>query len=621
MSEVGREVGFGDQSYFGLVFRRLTQVSRENIARACRSSNRKRNYQSATYESVPASMRVFGRLIFLFALSGIISVQIAGVLPDPRAASTPSTWFTDIAANSSFDYRTNNGFDGRKYFPQPMCGGIAAFDYNNDGKLDLFFTNGAKFPELKKTGVGFRNCLLRNRGDGTFEDVTLKAGLSGDDLGYSFGVAVGDYDNDGNEDLFICNAGRNTLYHNNGDGTFTDVTPGSGLDHKPENLLSVGAAWFDYDNDGRLDLVVSNYTIWSPEADRHCSMGSKPIFCGPPLYKSVPQRLYHNLGHGKFEDVTESSGLGSYLGKGMGISVADFNGDGLMDIFIANDTERNFLFINQGNGTFKEQGLLYGVAYNEQGSTVSGMGSDAQDFDDDGWVDIVYNDLATEIFGVLRNTGGRAFEDLTRQTNLYNLSRPLSGWSIGFIDYDNDGWRDLFSANGDVDDFIAYAKQSNSIFQNVGGKQFVDVSDRMGPDFKRLGYHRGSVFVDLNNDGFMDLVVTALNERPMILMNNALNKNHWETFDLRGTKSNRDAIGARIKLTTDSGRVLFGHVSPSVGFMSSSDRRVHFGLGSESTIKTVEIWWPSGIFQHLDQVPADHIVTVHERAESSIPAP
>lgn len=565
-----------------------------------------------------------GKLLMPLFVGGVAVLALTSALPAPpvNASRASSGWFSDVASRSSFAYRTNNGFEGqRKYFPQPMCGGIAAFDYDNDGRMDLFFTNGAKFPELKKTTGSFRNCLLRNRGDGTFEDVTEKAGLTGDDQGYSFGVAVGDYDNDGNEDLFVCNAGRNTLYHNNGDGTFTDVTAGSGLDHKPENLLSVGAAWFDYDNDGLLDLVVSNYTIWSPQTDRQCFMGSHPIFCGPPVYKSVPARLYHNLGHGKFEDVTEASGLGAFLGKGMGISIADFNGDGWMDVFIANDTERNFLFINQGNGTFKEQALLYGVAYNEQGSTVSGMGSDAQDFDNDGWVDIVYNDLASEIFGIYRNVKGHSFEDATRQTNLYNLSRPLSGWSLGFVDYDNDGWKDLFSANGDVDDFIAYSKQRDSMFQNVDGKTFVDATDRMGADFARLGYQRGSAFVDLNNDGFMDIVVTTLGEKPMILLNNALNKNHWITFDLRGHKSNRDAIGAKIKVTTGSGLALYGHVSPSVGFMSSSDRRVHFGIGSEQTIRDVEIRWPSGIVQHLDHISSDQILKVEEPMEGPAAKP
>ena len=523
-----------------------------------------------------------------------------------------ASWFTDVSKRSDFAYRTNNDFTGRKYFPQPMCGGVAIFDYDNDGKMDIFFTNGAKLPELTKTNPSYYSCLLRNKGDGTFEDVTARAGLSGADLGFSFGVAAGDYDNDGNEDLFICNAGRNTLYHNNGDGTFTDVTKGSGLEHKPANVLSVGAAWFDYDNDGLLDLVVTNYTEWTPATDRRCQMGTKESYCHPTIYKSVAQRLYHNLGNGRFQDVTEVSGLGEVLGKGMGISIADFNGDGWMDIFIANDTERNFLFLNQRNGTFKEQGLLFGVAYNEQGASVSGMGSDAKDFDNDGWVDIVYNDLQSQVFGIFHNQGGHAFDDATRQTNLQQLSRPLSGWSIGFIDYDNDGWKDLYSANGDVDDFIQHAKQHDTMFKNVDGKSFTDVSDQMGKDFGFLGYQRGSAFGDLNNDGFMDIVVTSLGERPRILLNNALNENHWIMFDLRGHRSNRDAIGARIKVVTGSGRALYNHVTTSVGFMSSSDRRVHFGLGPEKSIKSVEIRWPSGIVQSLGPTAIDRIAKIEE---------
>ncbi len=521
-------------------------------------------------------------------------------------------WFTDIASKSQFSYVTNNGYTGRKYFPQPMCGGIAAFDFDNDGWMDLFFTNGATLPELQRTDAKYHNCLLRNKGNGVFEDVTEKAGLSGVGDSYDFGVAAGDYDNDGNEDLFLCSAGRNTLYHNNGDGTFTDVTAGSGLDQKPQNLLSVAAAWFDYDNDGLLDLVVSNYTIWTPQTDIRCVMNSRrDFYCSPTNYISVPTRLYHNLGGGKFKDVTEEAGFGSALSKGMGISIADYNGDGLMDVFVANDTDRNLLFLNQGNGTFKEQALLYGVAYNDSGATVSGMGSDAKDYNNDGWVDIAYNDLATQSFGIFRNEGGTSFEYASRQTHIETLSRAFSGWSMGFVDYDNDGWKDFFSANGDVDDIRENTRQHDTMFRNVGGKTFEDVSDQMGPDFLPLGYHRGSVFVDLNNDGFMDLAVTGLGEKPRILINGGLSQNHWLLLDLRGHTSNRDAIGARIQVTTSSGKTLYNHVTTSVGFMSSSDRRCHFGLGKD-TSATVEIRWPSGIVQKLQSVKADQILKVEE---------
>src|ERR1019366_6296848 len=286
--------------------------------------------------------------------------------------------FTDVASQSKFSYISNNDLSPRKYFLQPMCGGIAILDFDNDGKMDIFFTNGAQLPELKKTGPSFYNCLLRNRGDGTFEDVTAKAGIAGEHLDYSYGVAVGDYDNDGFPDIFIANTGKNALYHNNGNGTFTDVTDRSGLGTKPAKTLSVQAAWFDYDNDGLLDLVVSNYTLWTPEEDRRCTVRGVEAYCHPQMYPPVPHRLYHNLGDGKFEDVTEKSGFGKSPGKGMGIGIADFNNDGWMDVFIANDTERNFLFLNQENGTFKEVGLEFGVAYNEEGATVSAMGADAK---------------------------------------------------------------------------------------------------------------------------------------------------------------------------------------------------------------------------------------------------
>ena len=534
---------------------------------------------------------------------------------DRNSPKAGSFWFTDVASRSQFAYRTNNNFTGRKYFPQPMCGGVAVIDYNNDGLMDLFFTNGAKLPELEKTSPAYYNCLLRNNGDGMFEDVTAKAGLTGVGLGYCFGVAVADYDNDGYEDLFICNAGRNALYHNNGNGTFTDVTAGSGLEHKPENVLSVGAAWFDYNNDGLLDLIVTNYTTWTPQTDKQCFKdAAHEEYCSPTIYKSIESRLYRNLGHGRFEDVTEASAIGKALGKGMGISIADFTGDGLMDIFIANDTEPNFLFVNQGNGMFKERALEYGVAYNEEGFSVSGMGSDAKDFDNDGWVDIVYNDLAGQVFAILKNESGKSFSDVTWSTKLGPQTRNFSGWSIGFIDYNNDGWKDIYSANGDVDDLSESSRQHDTMFENECGKTFIDVTEKMGPDFTFVGYQRGSAFVDLNNDGFMDLVVTSLGQQPRILMNNALVKNHWIMFDLRGHKSNRDGIGATIKVTTGSGRILFNHVTTSVGFMSSSDRRAHFGLGAETKIDHVEIRWPSGIVQRLEHPAVDQIVKVEEPA-------
>lgn len=520
--------------------------------------------------------------------------------------------FTDVAPRSAFSYRSNNDFRGRKYFPQPMCGGIAAFDYDNDGLADLYFTNGARLPELRKTGPEFHHCLLRNRGDGTFEDTTRRAGLLAGDLDFTFGVAAGDYDNDGRTDLFLCNAGRNVLYRNLGNGRFTDVTAASGIGGKPKDVLSVAAAWFDADNDGRLDLVVSNYTVWTPQSDKVCESGGTEFYCSPTLYTGVPHRFYRNLGNGKFEDATEKAGFGRDLGKGMGIGIADVNGDGWMDVFVANDTEPNFLYINQQDGTFREDGFRWGVAFDESGTTVSSMGCDVKDYDNDGWPDVFYNNLMGQIWALFRNLNGKSFRYASGMTRVSRLSAGYSGWSNGFIDYNNDGWKDVYSSNGDVDYTTPKPKQNDTMFENVDGRMFRDVSAALGADFNRLGFQRGSAFADLNNDGAMDLVVTSLGEKPRILLNTPRAGSHWLLVDLQGTRSSRDAVGAVLKLTTPSGRTLHNHVTTSVGFMSSSDRRVHFGLGAEGTVASLEIRWPSGALQTLKNVKADQILKLSE---------
>jgi hypothetical protein len=498
-----------------------------------------------------------------------------------------------------------------------MGGGVAVFDYNNDGLLDIFFTNGAEIPSLEKTGPEYYNRLYRNNGDGTFTDVTEKAGLQG--LGYSMGAAAGDYDNDGFVDLYVAGVNRNQLFHNNGDGTFTDVTAKAGVAGTVANhgkVWAVTAGWFDYNNDGLLDLFVVNYLDYDINTAPQCHFEAITIYCSPNDFRGMPNILYRNNGDGTFTDVSEASHISRYAGKGMGVAFADYDNDGFTDIFVSNDTFPNYLLHNNGDGTFTDVAMVSGVAYTDNGKVVAGMGADFRDLDNDGKPDIFHTAMFGNTFPLYKNLGRGQFEDATSAAGLTAFTSRLTGWGTGTFDFDNDGYKDLFTANSAIlDNSMEVQHQPfalpNSLFHNKGGLSFEDLSALAGADFAVPAAHRGAAFGDLNNDGKIDVVVTVLNGAPQILMNRSPNKNHWIILQLTGTKSNRDGLGTRVKITTAHGSQ-YNSATTAVGYNSSSDKRIHFGLGESSVIDKIELWWPSGIRQVLTDVKADQILSVRE---------
>lgn len=504
----------------------------------------------------------------------------------------------------------------QRHAPETMAGGVAVFDYNNDGNLDIFFTNGADINTLRKSSPQYYNRLFRNNGDGTFTDVTEKAGLAG--TGYDTGVAIGDYDNDGYEDIFVAGVYRNTLYHNNGDGTFTDVTEKAGLaqpDKEYGPLWSVGAGWVDVNNDGLLDLFIVNYLKWDGTKEPPCTFEGKPEYCHPKYYKEVPNQLFLNQGNGKFVDISASSGIRSHLGKGMAVGIADYDGDGLPDLFVSNDKLFNFLFHNKGNGKFEEVGFEAGVALPEHGNLISGMGVDFRDFNNDGYPDIAVVALDAETFPLYQNDRKGAFVEVTAKSGMSLLSYPMAGYSPNIADFDNDGWKDIFVSRGDVQSPAMAARrhidQPNTVFRNVPGGKWSALTEEAGFAAVPAKRHRGSAFGDFNHDGKLDLVVTALSAPAEIWMNDSPGENHWLEIFLQGTRSNRDGIGAKIFISA-GGQSQFNHVTTASGYASSSAGPVHFGLGAAKVVDELEIRWPSGTIQRLKNVPADQIVHLKE---------
>ncbi|MCS6952674.1 MAG: CRTAC1 family protein [Bryobacterales bacterium] len=532
--------------------------------------------------------------------------------------------FSDVTASSGLSFRNHASLTSEKYLIESMTGGVALFDYDGDGLLDVFLVNGAALADPMPAGKQpdksdprYWNRLYRNLGNFRFADVTEKAGVRGHS--YGMGAAVGDYDNDGRPDLYVTNFGRNILYRNNGDGTFTDVTDKAGV---AASGWSVGAVFVDYDRDGLLDLFVARYLDWDFSKNIYCGE-RKPgyrAYCHPDQFEPIHHLLYRNNGDGTFTNVSDQAGIAAHPGKGLGVAIEDFDRDGWTDIFVANDSFPQQLFRNKGDGTFEETALLLGAAYDEDGRTFAGMGVDFADYDNDGWPDVFVNALANQKYALFRNAKG-SFEYVSGPSGVAGITMLHSGWGTRFLDYDNDGWKDLLVGQGHVMDNIELTQPNIRylepllLMRNRGGK-FEDVSRQAGAPFQVPLAARGIGFGDLNNDGFVDLVVNC-NDRPaLVLRNDGGNGNHWLLVNVVGTRSNRDGIGARLRLVSESGLEQHAIVTTASSYLSASDKRVHFGLGKDARVKLLEITWPSGVVQKLEQVAGDRILTVREPADS-----
>ena len=524
----------------------------------------------------------------------------------------------DIAAEAGVDFRHQASKTSQKYLPEAMSGGVALLDYDGDGFLDVYFVNGAALADPLPAGARpdksdprFWNRLYRNEGGRRFVDVTAKAGVAG--LGYGQGAAVGDFDNDGHPDLYLTNYGPNILYRNRGDGTFEDVTAKAGV---AASGWSASAAFLDYDGDGLLDLFVARYLDWTFEENRWCGDEStrERAYCHPRYFDAVPHVLYRNRGDGTFEDVSQATGVAEAPGKGLGVALGDWDGDGRLDVFVANDKAPQQLFANR-NGGLDEIALLAGAAFDADGETYSGMGIAVDDYDNDGLPDLFVNALALQRYALYRNTGS-LFEYVSVASGVAAISARRSGWGTGFLDYDNDGLRDLFVAQGHVMDNIERTqpgvryREPLLLLRNQGAR-FEDVSCLAGPAFAVDRAARGAAFGDLNNDGRIDIVVNS-NDEPAAVLLNQLPGGHWLIVDLTGTASNRDAIGAAIELTRPDGSKSFATVSRAGSYMSSNDRRAHFGLGDAESVASIEIRWPSGRRRMLENVAADQVLRVAE---------
>jgi hypothetical protein len=538
------------------------------------------------------------------------------------AAPSPSQ-FTDVTGSSGITFRHAASKTSVKFLPETMGGGVAIFDADGDGRLDLFFTNGAAISTqtssnrpAEKHDPRFWNRLYRNLGGWKFEDVTERAGVRG--TRYDFGAAVADYDNDGDVDLLVTGLGGNTLFRNNGNGTFTDVTSAA---RAAVSGWSSSAAFVDYDHDGHLDLYVGRYLAWTWESNIECRSTDSAVraYCHPRQFGPVSSVLLHNQGDGTFSDASASSGIAAHPGKALGVAIHDYDRDGRIDFFVANDSMPQFLFRNTGAGVFAEVALEAGVAYDDDGRTFAGMGTDLEDYDGDGWPDVIVTTLSLERYALFRAVGRGRFEYASHATGVGRATLQKAGWGTKFIDFDNDGRRDLFVAQGHVLDTVSGARQGFDYLQaplmlRNQGPSFSDVSASLGPAFARPAAGRGAAFADLDDDGDIDIVIANLDSPPTILRNDDRHANRWLTVSLRGTRSNRGGIGAIVTVVDDQGRTQSGVCSTASSYQSASDRRVHFGLGGASGVQRVEVRWPSGTVQVLKEIAADRILEIVEPA-------
>jgi hypothetical protein len=534
------------------------------------------------------------------------------VLSLALATQAQQVHFRDITAQAGIHFTHNNGAFGKKWLPETMGPGCAFIDYDNDGYQDIVLINGNDFSGHVHAGATTLR-LYHNNGNGTFTDVTHKAGLAIPIFG--IGVAVGDFDNDGLDDLFITALGQSHLFRNNGNGTFTDVTKTAGMWGPSE--FSTSAAWVDYDRDGRLDLVVANYVQWTEQGDLYCTIdGAHKSYCTPESYKGTSLRLWHNLGGGKFEDATQKAGLGDPTSKSLGIAVLDYNEDGWPDLVIANDTQPNKLYLNKKDGTFEERGVAAGIGFSEDGIARAGMGADAADYDRSGHASIIISNFANQMVSLYHNEGHGLFVDEAPQSEVGRASLITLGFACFFFDYDNDGWQDIFVADGHIEDQIervqkrvSYAEPPH-LFRNLGGGKFTEVTSQMGSVFAAPKVARAAAYGDIDNDGFLDVLLTT-NAGPAYLFHSEGGTNRSVRFKLVGAKSNRGGIGAVVRVTSGSDKQ-WKMLRSGSSYLSQSELVLTFGLGAQAKADRVEIQWPSGQVDKLSNIDASQTVTVQE---------